>query len=64
MSSLHLVAPGIKEVANVCNLSLMKLVTPEDDESDDTSQLPSQEEPPSYQEATDHGETMLYRCKG
>lgn len=46
---------SIKEVANVCNLSLMKLVTPEDDESDDTSQLPSQEEPPSYQEATDHG---------
>ncbi|KAM4017586.1 protein VAC14 homolog isoform 2-T2 [Anomaloglossus baeobatrachus] len=39
---------GIKEVANVCNLSLMKLVTPEDDESDDTSQLPSQEELPSF----------------
>ncbi|KAG9462279.1 hypothetical protein GDO78_014477, partial [Eleutherodactylus coqui] len=34
---------SIKEVANVCNLSLMKLVTPEDDEGDDTSQLPSQE---------------------
>ncbi|CAJ0963877.1 unnamed protein product [Ranitomeya imitator] len=46
---------SIKEVANVCNLSLMKLVTPEDDESDDTSQLPSQEELPPYQEATDHG---------
>ncbi|XP_073420451.1 protein VAC14 homolog isoform X3 [Dendrobates tinctorius] len=45
---------SIKEVANVCNLSLMKLVTPEDDESDDTSQLPK-EELLSYQEATDHG---------
>ncbi|CAI9616589.1 unnamed protein product [Staurois parvus] len=32
---------NIKEVANVCNQSLMKLVTPEDDESDDTSLLPS-----------------------
>ncbi|XP_056381392.1 protein VAC14 homolog isoform X1 [Hyla sarda] len=46
---------SIKEVANVCNLTLMKLVTPEDDESDDTSQLPSQDELPSYQEATDRG---------
>ncbi|XP_040265952.1 protein VAC14 homolog [Bufo bufo] len=46
---------SIKEVANVCNLCLMKLVTPEDDESDDTSQIPSQEEPPSYQDATDRG---------
>lgn len=26
---------GIKEVANVCNQSLMKLVTPEDDEPDE-----------------------------
>ncbi|KAG8562377.1 hypothetical protein GDO81_015658 [Engystomops pustulosus] len=46
---------SIKEVANVCNLSLMKLVTPEDDESDDTSHLPSQEELPSYQESVDRG---------
>ncbi|XP_075694360.1 protein VAC14 homolog isoform X2 [Rhinoderma darwinii] len=46
---------SIKEVANVCNLSLMKLVTPEDDESDDTSPLPSQDEQPSHQEAADCG---------
>ncbi|KAM3920650.1 protein VAC14 homolog [Leptodactylus fuscus] len=50
---------SIKEVANVCNLSLMKLVTPEDDESDDTSQLPNQEEPPPYQETADHDDSSL-----
>nr|DBA16711.1 TPA: hypothetical protein GDO54_002253 [Pyxicephalus adspersus] len=32
---------NIKEVANVCNQSLMKLVTPEDDESDDSSVVPN-----------------------
>ncbi|XP_075045516.1 protein VAC14 homolog isoform X2 [Mixophyes fleayi] len=47
---------SIKEVANVCNQSLMKLVTPEDDETDDTSQLPtvqSEEDLSLHQE--DHG---------
>ncbi|XP_068116129.1 protein VAC14 homolog isoform X1 [Hyperolius riggenbachi] len=34
---------NIKEVANVCNLSLMKLITPEDDETDDTSHIPNEE---------------------
>ncbi|KAJ6666165.1 hypothetical protein lerEdw1_001069 [Lerista edwardsae] len=36
--SLHWWDAGIKEVANVCNQSLMKLVTPEDNETDETKQ--------------------------
>uniref|UniRef100_A0A6I8PVG5 Protein VAC14 homolog n=1 Tax=Xenopus tropicalis TaxID=8364 RepID=A0A6I8PVG5_XENTR len=32
---------NIKEVANVCNQSLMKLITPEDDETDDVRQSPA-----------------------
>ncbi|XP_069073576.1 protein VAC14 homolog [Pleurodeles waltl] len=35
---------SIKEVANVCNLSLMKLVTPEDDETDELRQSALQPE--------------------
>ncbi|XP_063801929.1 protein VAC14 homolog isoform X1 [Pseudophryne corroboree] len=49
---------SIKEVANVCNQSLMKLVTPEDDETDDTGHLPtlpSEEDLSLQQESTDHG---------
>ncbi|KAM9301553.1 protein VAC14 homolog [Gastrophryne carolinensis] len=42
---------NIKEVANVCNQSLMKLITPEDDEGDDTSYLPTA--PP--EDAASHG---------
>lgn len=32
---LHCLHSDIKEVANVCNQSLMKLVIPEDDEMDE-----------------------------
>ncbi|XP_075432695.1 protein VAC14 homolog isoform X2 [Ascaphus truei] len=44
---------SIKEVANVCNQSLMKLVTPEDDETDEMRQSPalqSDEDLPSHQD--------------
>ncbi|KAM8946669.1 protein VAC14 homolog isoform 2-T2 [Pelodytes ibericus] len=48
---------NIKEVANVCNQSLMKLVTPEDDETDDVNPLPagqSDEDLSSHQETPDN----------
>ncbi|KAM4722470.1 protein VAC14 homolog [Rhinophrynus dorsalis] len=51
---------GIKEVANVCNQSLMKLVTPEDDETDDirhSSSTQSDEDLSSNQEAITHNRT-------
>lgn len=53
---------GIKEVANVCNQSLMKLVTPEDDEPDDPKPGvqrqadPSPEDSLAKQEGTAGGE--------
>lgn len=53
---------GIKEVANVCNQSLMKLVTPEDDEPDEpkpTAQRPAEPNPDdtlAKQEGTAGGE--------
>ncbi|XP_077309665.1 protein VAC14 homolog [Lithobates pipiens] len=45
---------NIKEVANVCNQSLMKLITPEDDETDDISLLPSA---PPEEDSSTHLET-------
>lgn len=45
---------NIKEVANVCNQSLMKLITPEDDETDDISLLPSA---PPEEDSITHPET-------
>lgn len=45
--SLHRWLAGIKEVANVCNQSLMKLVTPEDDEAEEPKPL-----------AADHDESV------
>lgn len=53
---------GIKEVANVCNQSLMKLVTPEDDEPDELKPVvqrqaePSPEDSLAKQEGTAIGE--------
>ncbi|NXC39738.1 VAC14 protein, partial [Penelope pileata] len=55
---------NIKEVANVCNQSLMKLVIPEDDEMDEAKQPitlpaePAPEEPISKPEATSSGESL------
>lgn len=60
-SSLHQWT-GIKEVANVCNQSLMKLVTPEDDEPDEPKPVaqrqtePNPEDSLPKQEGTDSGE--------
>ncbi|XP_053305099.1 protein VAC14 homolog isoform X2 [Spea bombifrons] len=48
---------NIKEVANVCNQSLMKLVTPEDDETEDVKSLTGSqldEDLASYQETPTH----------
>lgn len=42
---LNVSFPGTKEVASACNHSLMKLVTPEDDEDDEDTQTKSS--PPS-----------------
>ncbi|NWZ23278.1 VAC14 protein, partial [Asarcornis scutulata] len=56
---------NIKEVANVCNQSLMKLVIPEDDEMDEAKQAtappaePPSEEPVPEQEAVSSGESMF-----
>ncbi|NXG68875.1 VAC14 protein, partial [Baryphthengus martii] len=56
---------NIKEVANVCNQSLMKLVIPEDDEVDEAKQsmtLPAEpisEESFSKMEAASSGESLL-----
>uniref|UniRef100_A0A8C3FRQ3 Protein VAC14 homolog n=1 Tax=Chrysemys picta bellii TaxID=8478 RepID=A0A8C3FRQ3_CHRPI len=55
---------SIKEVANVCNQSLMKLVIPEDDETDESKQSLSlqtepKEESLSQQEVTSSGESLF-----
>ncbi|NXL68011.1 VAC14 protein, partial [Chordeiles acutipennis] len=56
---------NIKEVANVCNQSLMKLVIPEDDEMDEAKQSmtllaePTSEESLSKPEAASSGESLL-----
>uniref|UniRef100_A0A8C2T4C4 Protein VAC14 homolog n=1 Tax=Coturnix japonica TaxID=93934 RepID=A0A8C2T4C4_COTJA len=56
---------NIKEVANVCNQSLMKLVIPEDDEMDEAKQSitlsaePNPEEPITKPEAASSGESLL-----
>uniref|UniRef100_A0A669R081 Protein VAC14 homolog n=1 Tax=Phasianus colchicus TaxID=9054 RepID=A0A669R081_PHACC len=56
---------NIKEVANVCNQSLMKLVIPEDDEVDEAKQSvtlseePNLEEPVSKPEAASSGEQRV-----
>lgn len=53
---------GIKEVANVCNQSLMKLVTPEDDEPDELKPVvqrqaePNPDDSVAKQEGTATGE--------
>uniref|UniRef100_A0A8B9TQL1 Protein VAC14 homolog n=1 Tax=Anas platyrhynchos TaxID=8839 RepID=A0A8B9TQL1_ANAPL len=58
---LTAVLPYIKEVANVCNQSLMKLVIPEDDEMDEAKQAtappaePASEEPVPEPEAASGG---------
>lgn len=60
--SLHCLHSDIKEVANVCNQSLMKLVIPEDDEMDEAkpsmtvSAEPTSEESISKPEAVTTGE--------
>ncbi|NXH68337.1 VAC14 protein, partial [Hydrobates tethys] len=59
---------NIKEVANVCNQSLMKLVIPEDDEMDEAKQSmtlpaePTSEESLSKPEAASSGESLPPRC--
>lgn len=56
------VDPGIKEVANVCNQSLMKLVTPEDDEPEEAKPVaqrqvdPNPDDSLAKQEGTGSGE--------
>lgn len=63
--SLHRLHSDIKEVANVCNQSLMKLVIPEDDEMDEAKQSmtlpaePTSEESLSKPEAASSGESLL-----
>ena len=63
--SLHCLHSDIKEVANVCNQSLMKLVIPEDDEMDEAKQSmtlpaePTSEESLSKPEAASSGESPL-----
>lgn len=53
---------GIKEVASVCNQSLMKLVTTEDDEPDELKPVvqklaePNPDDSPAKQEGTGSGE--------
>lgn len=53
---------GIKEAANVCSQSLMKLVTPEDDEPDEPKPVvqrqadPNPEDSVAKQEGTGSGE--------
>uniref|UniRef100_A0A8B9TRN5 Protein VAC14 homolog n=1 Tax=Anas platyrhynchos TaxID=8839 RepID=A0A8B9TRN5_ANAPL len=62
---LTAVLPYIKEVANVCNQSLMKLVIPEDDEMDEAKQAtappaePASEEPVPEPEAASGGESVF-----
>lgn len=62
--SLHWLHSDIKQVANVCNQSLMKLVIPEDDEMDEARQLttllaePTAEEFVSKPEAASSGESV------
>uniref|UniRef100_A0A8B9UZ79 Protein VAC14 homolog n=1 Tax=Anas zonorhyncha TaxID=75864 RepID=A0A8B9UZ79_9AVES len=59
---------NIKEVANVCNQSLMKLVIPEDDEMDEAKQAtappaePASEEPVPEPEAASGGESKVTAC--
>ena len=63
--SLHMIqvvvlnhfCPGTKEAASACNHSLMKLVTPEDDEDEEegVSTPPKQDSPPKT-EADGNGE--------
>lgn len=61
--SLHCLHSDIKEVANVCNQSLMKLVIPEDDEMDEAKPSvtipaePSSEESLSKPESVTTGES-------
>lgn len=56
---------GIKEVANVCNQSLMKLVTPEDDEPDEPKPVvqkqaePNPDDSLAKQEGTASGKWSL-----
>lgn len=63
--SLHCLHSDIKEVANVCNQSLMKLVIPEDDEMDEAKQAtappaePASEEPVPEPEAASGGESVF-----
>lgn len=63
--SLHCLHSDIKEVANVCNQSLMKLVIPEDDEMDEAKPSmtipaePTSEESLSRPEAVTAGESQL-----
>lgn len=63
--SLHCLHSDIKEVANVCNQSLMKLVIPEDDEMDEAKQSmtlpaePTSEESVSKPETASSGESPL-----
>ncbi|KFW71612.1 Protein VAC14, partial [Pygoscelis adeliae] len=63
--SLHCLHSDIKEVANVCNQSLMKLVIPEDDEMDEAKQSmtlpaePTSEESISKPETASSGESPL-----
>lgn len=62
---LTVLRSDIKEVANVCNQSLMKLVIPEDDEMDETKQSmtllaePTSQESLSKTEAASSGESLL-----
>jgi vacuole morphology and inheritance protein 14 len=42
---------GIKEVANVCNQSLMKLVTPEDDEPDEPKPVGQRQTEPNPEDS-------------
>ncbi|NXA41645.1 VAC14 protein, partial [Eudromia elegans] len=59
---------NIKEVANVCNQSLMKLVIPEDDDVDEAKPPasvpaePASEETLAKAEAAPGGESLLPRC--
>lgn len=49
LTSVH---SDIKEVANVCNQSLMKLVTPEDDEPDEPRPVVQKQAGPSPEDCT------------
>uniref|UniRef100_A0A8D0GMT9 Protein VAC14 homolog n=1 Tax=Sphenodon punctatus TaxID=8508 RepID=A0A8D0GMT9_SPHPU len=53
---------SIKEVANVCNQSLMKLVTPEDDEMDETKQSLTQQPETDREESLSKQEGVSSGC--